>query len=151
VTYQSLSPLVGKHREQSRRWPRVRRLPNHPRHATLDLEWQLEGRSGHSPRPGGPVGCHLVETKRSPPEQHSSSGVVLPDDGGQGDPGSSETPQYRPMILKDLLLVRLCGVVGPVPPRLADGVPGERRQRELGVVLQVEPPLVLAVVRAGPG
>jgi hypothetical protein len=76
--------------------------------------------------------------------------VVLPDDGGQSDSGS-ETPQHRPVILEDLLLLLLRGAVSPVPPRLADGVPGERRQLKLGVIPQVEPPLVSAAVRAGQG
>jgi hypothetical protein len=121
----SQSP-VGKHQKQPRRRPRVRCLPDHLRHAALDLKRQREDRSGHGPRPGGPIGCHLAKAKQPPPEQHDSSGVVLPHDGGQGDPGSSETPQHRPMIPEDLFLLRLRGVVGPIPPRLADRVPCKR-------------------------
>jgi hypothetical protein len=37
--------------------------------------------------------------------------MVLPDDGGQGDPGSSETPLHHPMILEHLLRLRLQGTV----------------------------------------
>jgi hypothetical protein len=57
-------------------------------------------------------------------------------------------PQHGPVILEDFLLLRLRGAVRPVPPRLCDGVPSEC-QRELGVVQQVEPPLVLVAVRVG--
>jgi hypothetical protein len=39
--------------------------------------------------------------------------------------------------------------VGPVRPRLPDGVPCERQQHEHEVVPQVEPPLVPATVRTG--
>jgi hypothetical protein len=74
--------------------------------------------------------------------------VVLPDDGGQGDPGSLETPQHHPVIHEDHFLLSPHGAVGPVPHRLADRITGERRQYELGVVLQLEPPLVPAAVRA---
>jgi hypothetical protein len=42
--------------------------------------------------------------------------MVLPEDVGQGDPDSSEMRQHRLVILEDLLLLCLCGVVGPVPP-----------------------------------
>jgi hypothetical protein len=48
--------------------------------------------------------------------------------------------------------VPVLGSIGssrPVPLRLRDGAPGERRERELGVIPQVEPPLVPATVRAG--
>jgi hypothetical protein len=55
-------------------------------------------------------------------------------------------PQHRLVILEDLFLLCLHGAVGLVPPRLADGVLGERRQCELGVVPQVEPSLVPAAV-----
>jgi hypothetical protein len=55
------------------------------------------------------------------------------------------------MILEDLLLLRFRGTVRPVPLRLCDGVPGECRKRELGVVPQVEPPFVTVAVRAGQG
>jgi hypothetical protein len=146
VTYQFLSPLVGEHRQQPRRWPRVGCLPDRLRHATLDLKRRREGRGSYGPHPGGPIGRHLAETKWPPPEQHNTSGMVLPDDGGQGDPSSSEMPQHRPVILEDLFLLYIRGAIGPVPPRLADGVPGERRQRELRIVLQVETPLVPAAV-----
>jgi hypothetical protein len=47
---------------------------------------------------------------------------------------------------QQLLLGR---VVRPLPLQLRDGGPGVRRERELGVIPQVEPPLVLAAVRAG--
>jgi hypothetical protein len=75
------------------------------------------------------------------PERQDSSGVVLADDGRQGDPGSTEVPQHNPVLLEHLLLLRLRGTMGPVRSRLPDGVLGERQQRELGVVPQVEPPL----------
>jgi hypothetical protein len=91
VTYKFLSTLMGMHQEQLRRRPRVGRLPDHLRHATLDLKRRGEGRSSHGPRLGGPVGCHLAP-KRPPPERHNSSGMVLPEDVGQGDPGSLEMP-----------------------------------------------------------
>jgi hypothetical protein len=105
VTYQFFSPLVGKHREQPRRRPRVRRLPDRLHHAALDLKWRQEGRSSHGPHPGGPVGRHLAETKRPPSERHNSLGVVLPDNGRQGDPGSPKTPQHRLVTLEDLFLL----------------------------------------------
>jgi hypothetical protein len=54
------------------------------------------------------------------------------------------------VIPEDLLLLRLRGAVGPVPPRLADRIPSECRQCELGVIPQVEPPLP-ASVRVGHG
>jgi hypothetical protein len=92
VTYQFLSPLVGEHRDKSRRRPRVGRPPDRLHHAALDLERRREGRSDHGPRPGGAVGRHLGETKRPPPERHNSSGMVLPKDIGQGDPSSLEMP-----------------------------------------------------------
>jgi hypothetical protein len=63
----------------------------------------------------GAVGHHLAEMKRPPPERHNSSGMVLPEDVRQGHPGSSEMPQHRPVILEDLLLIRLRGAVRPVP------------------------------------
>jgi hypothetical protein len=77
--------------------------------------------------------------------------MILPEDFRQGDPGSSEALQHHPVILEDLLLLRLRGAVRPVPPRLGDGVPGERWERELRVVPHIEPPLMPAVVRAGQG
>jgi hypothetical protein len=89
VTYQFLSPLVGEH-------------------------W--EGQSSYGLRPGGLIGRHLAKTKRPPPERHNSSGMVLPKDVGQGDLGSSETPQHRPVIFEDLLLLRLRGAIRPIPP-----------------------------------
>jgi hypothetical protein len=55
------------------------------------------------------------------------------------------------MILEDFLLLRFRGTIRPVPPRLCDGVPGERQKRELEVIPQVEPPLVPADVQAGQG
>jgi hypothetical protein len=45
--------------------------------------------------------------KRSPLERHDSSGVVLLEHFRQGDPSSSETSQHHPVILDDLLLLRL--------------------------------------------
>jgi hypothetical protein len=38
VTHKFLSPLVGGHREQPRRRPRVCRLPDHLRHMALSLK-----------------------------------------------------------------------------------------------------------------
>jgi hypothetical protein len=84
--------------------------------------------------PRGAVGRHLAEAKRPPPEQHDSSGMILLDHFRRGDSSSSETPQHSPVIPKDLLLLLLRGAIRPTPPRLCDGVPGERRERELGVV-----------------
>jgi hypothetical protein len=55
------------------------------------------------------------------------------------------------VILEDLLLLRLCGAVLPVPPQLRDGVPGVRWECELRVVPQIEPPLVPTAVRASRG
>jgi hypothetical protein len=55
------------------------------------------------------------------------------------------------VILEDLLLLRLRGAVRPVPPRLADGISGERRKRELRGVPQIEPPFVSVAIRAGQG
>jgi hypothetical protein len=63
------------------------------------------------PVQGGPVSRHLAETKRSSPERHDSSGMVLPEDFCQGNPSSSEAPQHCPVILEDLLLLRLRGAV----------------------------------------
>jgi hypothetical protein len=74
--------------------------------------------------------------------------MVLPEDFCQGDPDPSEAPQHRPVILEDLILLCLRGAVRPVPPQLRDGVPDVRRERELRVVPQIEPPLVLAAARA---
>jgi hypothetical protein len=37
--------------------------------------------------------------------------VVLPEHFRQGYPGSSETSQHRPMILEDLLLLRLRRII----------------------------------------
>jgi hypothetical protein len=53
------------------------------------------------------------------------------------------------MKLEHLLLLLLGGAICSVPLRLRDGVPGVRRERELEVIPQVEPPLVPATVRAG--
>jgi hypothetical protein len=55
------------------------------------------------------------------------------------------------MLLEHLLLLSLQGTMGLVRPCLPDGVPGERWQRELGVVPQVEPPFVPAAIRASQG
>jgi hypothetical protein len=109
-------PLTGEHWEQPRWRPRVGRPPDRLRHATLHLEWRRERRGGHSPRPGGPVGRHLAETKRPPPKRYDSSSMILPEYFRQGDSGSSEMPQHRLVILQDLLLLRLLGAVRPVPP-----------------------------------
>jgi hypothetical protein len=43
LTHKFLSPLVGKHREQLRRRPRVGRPPDHLRYVALDLERRREG------------------------------------------------------------------------------------------------------------
>jgi hypothetical protein len=107
MTHKFLCPLVEEHREQPCQRPRVGRPPDRLRHTTMDLEQRREGRSGHGPRPGGPVGRHLAEAKRPPLERHDSSGMILPEYFCQGDSGSSETPQHCPVILKDLLLLRL--------------------------------------------
>jgi hypothetical protein len=81
------------------------------RHATLDLKWQREGRSGHGPHPRGSVGRHLAETKGLPPERHDSSCMVLPEDFRQGEPDSLEAPQHHPMIVEDPLLLCLRGAI----------------------------------------
>jgi hypothetical protein len=44
--------------------------------------------------------------------------VVLINDGRQGDLGSSEAGQHDLVILEQLLLLRLRGTIGPIPPRL---------------------------------
>jgi hypothetical protein len=51
--------------------------------------------------------------------------------------------------LEHLLLLLLGGAIYPVPLGLRDGAPDVRRERELGVVPQVEPSLVSATIRAG--
>jgi hypothetical protein len=59
----------------------------------------------------GLIGRHLAEMKRPPPEQHNSSDMVLSENFRQGDPGSSETPQHRLVILEDIFLLHLHGAV----------------------------------------
>jgi hypothetical protein len=98
----------------------------------LDFKQQWGSQSSHGPLQGGSIGCHLAETKWSPPERHNSSGMVLPEDFRQGDPGSTEAPQHRPMILEDLFLLRLRGAIQPVPPRLADEFPVYARSANSG-------------------
>jgi hypothetical protein len=66
----------------------------------------------------GPVGRHLAEVQRPSPERYDPPGVVQINDGRQGDPGSSEAGQHHPVILEQLLLLRLQGTIGPIPPRL---------------------------------
>jgi hypothetical protein len=68
--------------------------------------------------------------------------MVLPDHFRQGDPGVPQAFQHGPVRLENLLLLLLGGVVRPVPLRLCNGAPGVRWKRMLGVVPQVEPPLV---------
>jgi hypothetical protein len=92
MTRQFASPLVGEHREQSRRRPQVGRPPDCLRHAELDLKWGRKVQSGDGPRPGGAVGRHLAKTKWPPSEQNNSSDMVLPEDFSQGNSSSSETP-----------------------------------------------------------
>jgi hypothetical protein len=149
TTYNFFCPRVGEHREQPRRRPRVGLSPDRLHHAALDLERQRERRHGHGPLRGGLVSRHLAKAKRPPPERHDSSAVIFPDHFRRGDSGSSETPQHGPVVLEDFLLLFLGGAIRPAPSRPRDGVPGARRERELGVVLHVEPPLVPATVRAG--
>jgi hypothetical protein len=92
VTHKFLSPLVGAHREQPRRRPRVGRPPDRLRHTVLDLKRRWDARNGHGPCPGGPVGHHLAEEERPPPERYNSSGLVLLKDFQQGDLDSSKAP-----------------------------------------------------------
>jgi hypothetical protein len=127
TTYNFLGPLVGENREKSRRRPRIGRLLNRMRHATLDLVRRREDQRSHSPRLGSSVDRHLAETERPSPERHNFSGVLLPDDGRQRDPGSSEVLQHRPVLLEHFLLLSLQGAMGPVRPRLPDGILGECR------------------------
>jgi hypothetical protein len=109
TTHKFFSPLVGKHREQPRRRPRVGRPPDRLCHAALDLKGRREAQSSHNPCPGGPIGRHLAKMKRSSLVRHDSSNMVLPEDFRQRDPGSSEAPQHRLLILEDSLLLRLRG------------------------------------------
>jgi hypothetical protein len=90
------------------------RLPDCQRHTALDLLQQREGRRSHGPRPGGSVGRHLTEMERPSPEWHDPSGVVLADDGLQGDLGSTEVPQHCPVVPEHPLLLCLRDTVGPV-------------------------------------
>jgi hypothetical protein len=99
TTYNFLGPLVGENREKSRRRPRIGRLLNRMRHATLDLVRRREDQRSHSPRLGSSVDRHLAETERPSPERHNFSGVLLPDDGRQRDPrllGGAPTPPSAP-------------------------------------------------------
>jgi hypothetical protein len=79
TTHNFFCALVGEHQEQSRRRPQVGRPLDRLHHATLDLERRREGRHGHSPRLGGPIGCHLKKTKRPRSEWHDTASVVLPE------------------------------------------------------------------------
>jgi hypothetical protein len=123
ATHQFLGLLVGEHREKPRRRPRISRLPDRLRHTALDLVQQRGCRRSHSPRPGGSVGPHFTKTEQLPPKRHVPPGVVLADDSHEGDSGSSEAPQHRPVVPKHPLLLRLWGTMGLVRPRLPDGVP----------------------------
>jgi hypothetical protein len=75
--------------------------------------------------------------------------MVLPGHFHQGDPGGLQAFQHGPVGLAHLLLLFLGGDVRLVPLRLRDGGPGDRRERVLGVVPQLEAPLVPVIVRAG--
>jgi hypothetical protein len=81
--------------------------------------------------PSWPVSRHVAEAKRPPPEQHDTSGVVLPDHFCQGDSGILETPQHGPVKLEHLLLL-LGGAIRPVPLRLRDGAPVNDRSTNSG-------------------
>jgi hypothetical protein len=103
---------------QSPRWehwknmcsqPREGRLPDRQRHVMLDLIQRREFERGHGPCQGGSVGCHLAEVQWPPLERYNPLGMVLTNDGRQGDPDSSEAGQHRPVILERLLLLRLQG------------------------------------------
>jgi hypothetical protein len=75
--------------------------------------------------------------------------MVLPDNLRQGDPGVLKMPKHGPVGLEHLLLLCLGKVVRPIPLRLRDGAAGVQRKRVLGVIPQIEPPLVPAAIRAG--
>jgi hypothetical protein len=47
----------------------------------------------------GLVGRHLAETQWPSSERYDPSGVVLTNDGRQGDPSLSEVGQHRPVIV----------------------------------------------------
>jgi hypothetical protein len=70
----------------------------------------------------GPVSRHVAEAKRSPPERHDTSGVVLPDHLCQGDSGISKVPQHGLVKLEHFLLL-LGGAIRPVSLQLRDGAP----------------------------
>jgi hypothetical protein len=74
--------------------------------------------------------------------------MVLTDDGRQADPSVTEAGQHHPVIFEHPLLLRLWRTISPAPQRIRDGVPGERWQRDLGVIPEIEIPLVSAAVRA---
>jgi hypothetical protein len=75
--------------------------------------------------------------------------MVLPDDLRQGDPGVPKTPKHGPVGLDHLLLICLGGAIHPIPLRLRDGAAVVRRKRVLGVVPQIDLPLVPAAIQAG--
>jgi hypothetical protein len=109
TTYKFFCPRVGEHRKNPRRRLRVSRSPDRLRHTALNLKRRRGQRCGHGPHPGGPVGRHVAEAKRPPPERHDTAGVVLPDHFCQGDSGILETPQHGPVKLENLLLLLLGG------------------------------------------
>jgi hypothetical protein len=128
ATYQLLVPHVGEHREEPRQRPCIGRLPDRLRHAMLNLVQRREDRCSNNPCPGGSVSRHLAKTEWLSLKRHNPPppGVVLADDGPQGDPSSSEASQHHPVLHEHFLLLRLRRTMGPVRPRLPDGVPSER-------------------------
>jgi hypothetical protein len=81
----------------------------------LKLKRRRGLRSGHSSRLGGPVGRHVAEAERPPPERHDSSGVILPHHFLQGDLSVPQVPQHGLVKLEHLLLLLLGEAISPVP------------------------------------
>jgi hypothetical protein len=104
----------------------------------------------HGPHEGRPVGRHLTDTKGAPPEWDDPPRVVLVTDGRQINPSAAEPGQDDPVFLEQLLLLHRRRPVAPPPRRRGNGSAGVLWQRVLGVVLEVEPTLVSAVVGACP-
>jgi hypothetical protein len=116
--------LNREHREHPRRRPRVGRSPDRLRHATRNLERRPRLRCGHCPSPWGLVGGHVVELEWPPPERHNTSGMVLPDNLRQGDPGVPKTPKHGLVGLEHLLFLCPGRAIYPIPLRLRDGAAG---------------------------
>jgi hypothetical protein len=78
-------------------------------HTALDLVQRREFGRGYSPCLGGPVGCHLAEAQWPPLKRDDSPGMVLANGGCQVDPSLSEVGLHHPVVLEQLLLLRLQG------------------------------------------